>query len=196
MFGLGALTSPGTDSWNVRFQPFLLSRVRLRREFDQCVKRNLHPRTLLLRHIHKVCIDAPENGLVRNNQDVFATLKFHDDRFQADDDVAIRLTAQISIVVLVLIALRKVLRILLFDFSICQTIADTRVKFIQGLPFKLLEGEKSRSLYSSLQSRRPDGQSATIANGFGNETRESVRICIAAFGKVGIASNLTSQIIL
>ena len=57
------------------------------------MERNLHPRALFLWHVHEICIDTPKDGLVRDNQDIFAAFKLHDDGFEADDDVAVRFAA-------------------------------------------------------------------------------------------------------
>lgn len=84
-----------------------------------------------------------------NNEDIFAALKLHDDGLKADDDVAVRFAAQIPVVVFVFITLRKVLGILLFYLCVGQTIANSGVEFVQGFPFELFKGQKSRSLYGT-----------------------------------------------
>ncbi len=47
-----------TDCRNVRLESLLLSTVRPGRQFDERMQRHLHPRALLLRHIHIVSVDT------------------------------------------------------------------------------------------------------------------------------------------
>jgi hypothetical protein len=103
------------------------------------MQRDLHPWALFLGHIHEVCVDTPKDGLVCNNEDIFAALKLHNDGLEADNDVAIRFAAQVTVVVFVFITLRKVLGILLFYLCVGQTIANSRVEFVQSFPFELFK---------------------------------------------------------
>src|SRR5690242_4621676 len=104
VLGLTALSPPRADRGDICLESLLLRRVRLGRELDERVERDLHPRTLFLRHVHEVCVYAPQDGLVCDDQDVFAALEFHDDGLQPDHYVAVRLAAEVAVVVLILVA--------------------------------------------------------------------------------------------
>ena len=83
------LTSPRAHSRDIRLIPLFLGTVRPWRQLDERMQRNLHPRTLLLRHIHIICVYAPQHGLMRDDNNILATLQFHDDGFQPDNDIPI-----------------------------------------------------------------------------------------------------------
>jgi hypothetical protein len=122
--------APRTDGRNVRSKSFLLGLVRARCQLDKRVQRHFHPGTALLRYVHEVGVDAAQDGLVGDDQDVFAALKFHDDGFQADDDVAIRLAAEVAVVVLVFITGLEVGWVLLCNILVSETVADSRVELV------------------------------------------------------------------
>ena len=79
--------------------PFLLGTVGTGGQFNDRVERNLHPGRLRLRHIHKVCVNASQNGLMGDHHDVFATLHLHDDGFETNDDITVGLSAMITVVI-------------------------------------------------------------------------------------------------
>ena len=83
------LTPKRADGGNIRLEALLLGTVGPGRQLDERVQRHLHPRALLLRHVHVVSVDAPQDGLVRHDDDVLAALEFHDDGLEPDDDVAV-----------------------------------------------------------------------------------------------------------
>ena len=64
-------------------------------------------------------LQAPQNRLVTDNQDVILSLEFHDDGLKPDDDITIRLAAAIPVVKLVLVSVGEVIWIRNFDF--CST---------------------------------------------------------------------------
>lgn len=78
VFGRRALRPPCRNSGDVRLEALLVGAICARRELDERMERHLHPGTLLLRCVEEVGIDAAENGLVRDNDDVLATLQLHD----------------------------------------------------------------------------------------------------------------------
>jgi hypothetical protein len=127
---------------------------------------------------------------MRDNQDIFAALQLHDNGFQADHDVAIRLAAEIAVVVLVLVALRKVFGVFLFDLGVREAVADARVQLVEGFPFELLKGEKSCGLYRALERRGPYGEPATVADRFRYQTRQGMRVGFSPLRDVGIATDL------
>jgi hypothetical protein len=63
------------------------------------VERYLHPRGLVLWHVHKVGVNATEDGLVGHYHDVFAAFHLHYDRFEAGHDVAVGLAALVAVVI-------------------------------------------------------------------------------------------------
>ena len=83
---------------------------------------------------------------MRDDQDVFAALQFHNDGLQADDHIAIRLSTKVAVVVLVLVTLRKVLGVLLLDLCIRQAIAHARIELVERFPLKLLEWKEACGL--------------------------------------------------
>ena len=134
MFGGAAFAAPGTHGWNIGFPALLVGAVRLGSELDESVQGHVHPRALRLILFHEIGIDAPQHSLMRDNENVFAAFQFHDDGLEADDHVSVRLSATVTVVVLVFIASRKVFRIPVLNLLICQTITHSRVKLIEGLP--------------------------------------------------------------
>ena len=71
---------------------------------------------------------------MRDDQDILRALQLHDDGLEADDDVAVRLSPAVAVVVLVLITCSKVLGILLLDFSVRETVADAGVELVECFP--------------------------------------------------------------
>ena len=134
----GAILVPCTASFlpksghggDARGKALLVGRVRLWRELDERVKRDFHPRTSFLGHVHEVGVDAAQDGLVRHDEDVFRALEFHDDGFEADDDVAVAFAAEVAVVVFVVVACLEVLGVHLFNVSVRQTVAHPRIEFI------------------------------------------------------------------
>lgn len=159
-----ALASPSTDGWDVGFVTDLLGAISARSKLDQCVQGNIHPGALGLILLHEVSIHASQYSLVSDDEDVLATLKFHDDGLKTDDNVAIRLSATVAVVVLVFITCGKVLRVSILNLLVSQTVADTRVKFVKCLPLKLVvvRREEARSCNGSSQSRGPYCKGAII----------------------------------
>ena len=54
-------------------------------------------------------LQAAQDGLVADNEDVLLPLELHDDGLEPDDNVAVRLAATVAVVELVLVAIRKVI---------------------------------------------------------------------------------------
>lgn len=164
MLSFAALTSPRADGGNVRFQSLLLRRVRLGSQLDQGVQWDFHPRALLLGDVHEVCVNAPQNRLVRYDQNVFAALELHDDGLQADDYVTVGFAAQVAVVVLVFVALRKVFGVLLLDLGVRQAVTDARVELVESFPFELFKSEEACGLDRSFQRGRPDGELTAVTD--------------------------------
>lgn len=71
----------------------------------------LDVRQILMGQIVEVCVEATQDRLMSNDQDVFLSLKFHDDGFEANDDVPVRFATAVSVVEFILVAVRKVFRV-------------------------------------------------------------------------------------
>src|SRR3954454_23530033 len=89
MLGNRTLCSPGRYSLNTSFKHLLLSAVSTRGQLDECMKWNIEPWGFLLILLHEVGIDASENRLVGKYQNVLRSLKLHDDRLKANNDITI-----------------------------------------------------------------------------------------------------------
>lgn len=175
-----ALASPSTDGGNVGLPPLLDGTVGSRRQLNQRVQRYLHPGRLFLRAAHEISVDAAKHGLVSDNEDVLATLQLHNDGLEADDDVAVGLATQVAVVVLVCISALEVLGVTLFNLGVGQSVTDTRVELIEGLPGELLVRQEAGSLDCSLEGGSPDGELG-IACGVLDELRQLLSIELTAF---------------
>ena len=184
MFSRTALDAKRADGGNVCVEALLLSAVRAGGELDQRVQGHLHPRRFFLRHVHVVGVNAPQHGLVGDDDDVLAPLQFHDNGFQPDDHVPVAFSTPVPVVVLVVIAGSKVFRVSIGNFLVRKAVTQTRVELVQGLPFELViafgrRGQKSGGLNGSLQRRGPDGQMAVVAYGFLHQIREGAGVELA-----------------
>jgi hypothetical protein len=116
-----------------------------------------------------------------DDQDVLTALQLHDDGLQTDHDVAIRFSAKVAVVVLVLVALCKIFWVLLLDLRVCQAVTDAGIKLIERFPLQLFKGKEPCRLYGSFQCGGPDCEFTAIADRLGNETWKSMRVSIATF---------------
>lgn len=133
-----ALGAPRAHGRYVGLPPLLDGAVGLGRELDEGVQGHIHPGALGLVLLHEVCVDAAQDGLVGDDEDVLATLELHDDGLETDDDVAVRFAAAVSVVVLVIVAGGEVLGEAVLDLLVCQAIADAGIELVQGLPLQLI----------------------------------------------------------
>lgn len=127
MFGGAPLAAPGAHGLDLGIVLFYHGVVGTGRELDQGVQWHRHPRALFLGLLHEVGVDAADNGLMRDDEDIFAALEFHDDGLEANDNIAVALTASISVVVFIFVARLKVLRILVCNLLVCQAVANTSI---------------------------------------------------------------------
>lgn len=164
MFGHAAFSTPGAHSWDLRIVALLLGAVGSRGQLDEGVQRDGHPWGISLGLLHEVGVDASQHSLVRNDEDVLRALQLHDDGLQTNNNVAIRLTASIAIVVLVVVASCKVLGVQLRDLLVGESVADTRVELIQSLPLKLVVvlGHEAGGGSRAPQRGGPYGERAVI----------------------------------
>ena len=146
------LPSPRADRGNIRLESLLLCTICLGRQFDQCVQRDFHPGALFLGHVHEICIDASQNGLMRNNQDILTPFQFHDNWLESNDHVAVGFAAKVAVIVLVLIALGEVFGVLLLDLAVGEAVADARVELVKGFPFEFFKGKEAGGLYGAFES--------------------------------------------
>lgn len=114
---------------------------------------------------------------MRHDKYVIAPLQLHDDRLQADNDIAVRFATPVAVVVLVFVAGGEIFRVGFGDFRVCEAIAGARVEFVQGFPFELrvaLFGgsEEAGSLDGATEGGSPDRKSDIIRDGLGDERRE------------------------
>ena len=122
----------------IALKPDLLSTIRPRRQFDQRMQRHLHPRTLLLRHIHVVRVYTPQHRLVRHDDNVFTSLQFHDDGLETDHDVPVGFPAPVAVVVFVVVPGPEVFGVAVCDFLVGEAVANAGVKFVERFPFQLV----------------------------------------------------------
>lgn len=71
-------------------------------------------------------------------EDVFASFEFHYNWFKTDDDVTVRFTTSVAVVVFVVVTGFKVFGVSFCNFLVSETIADSRVEFVKGFPFKFV----------------------------------------------------------
>lgn len=138
MFRGAPFATPSRNCRDVGFEALFLRAVCAGSQLDQRMKGNFHPRTLFLGHIVEIRIDAPQNRLMGDDDHVLAALELHDDGLEADDDISVRLTTAIAVVVFVFVSGRKVFGIPFRNLLVCQAIADPRVELIQRFPLELL----------------------------------------------------------
>lgn len=165
------------------------------------MKRNLHPRTLLLGGVEEVGVDAAQDGLMGDNDDILTALEFHDNGFQADNNIAVGLSSSVAVVILVFITGSKVFRVLLGDILVSKTVANTRVEFVQSLPFQPLEAcfscEVASSLDRTLECRCPnDDLGIGWKSGLFHEIREGFRVSLASLRNARIPANFPHQVVL
>jgi hypothetical protein len=179
MLSRRTLSAPGRHGRNVCLQAGLLGVIGPRSQFDESMQRDLHPWGLLLLYIHEVSVDATEDSLMRDDENVLAALEFHDDGLKPDDNITIRLAADVAVVVLVFVACPKVAWVLGLDLAVCKAIANAAVEFVKSLPLQLVEGEKASRLDGSLQSGCPHSQ-FSIANRLFDQIGQNPGVCLAA----------------
>lgn len=89
VFRSASLAAPSAHGRDVCRVPDFFGAVGARCELDKCVKGYIHPRAFGLIVFHEVRIDATKHCLMRNDENVFAALKLHDDGFEANDYISV-----------------------------------------------------------------------------------------------------------
>lgn len=155
-----SLPTPCRHRWDICLEALLSRSICFGCELHQRVKRNFQPWRLIGAGIHEIGIDASDDGLMGDDDDVVASLQLHDDWLQSNDHVTIGLSTPIPVIIFVLISRREILRIFLLDFTIRHPVAHARVQLVQSFPFELvplgLRLQISGSLNRSFQCRCPD----------------------------------------
>ena len=151
MLRRAALPPPRAHRRDISPEPLLLGTIRPRRELNKRMQRDLHPRTLLLGHIHIISVDTPQHRLVGNNNNILAPLQLHDDRLEPYNHIAVGLAAAVAVVVFVVVARAEVLRVLVCDFLVGEAVADAAVELVERFPFEFVVafgggGEVARGL--------------------------------------------------
>jgi hypothetical protein len=191
-----ALGSPGAHGLDIGLGLLLIGTIRAGCKSDESVKRNREPGTVLLIFLHEVGVDAADDGLVTDDQDILTALKLHDDGLQSDDHVAVRLAASVAVVVLVLVTGLEVLWVAVLDLLVCHAVAEAGVQLVQRLPLELVVvlGQEARCGDCALESGRPDCQRAVIANGRADHVRKLARILLASVREGCITTNASVQV--
>jgi len=137
---------------------------------------------------------------LRDDENVLGSFKFHDDWLQSNDNITVRLSSSISVVVLVVVAGTEVFRVLALDFLVGHAVAETRLELVERLPLERLPrglgGEEARGLDRALERRGPDGQGRVFGDtGFADEFGEGTRVQLAAFREAGVAADFALEVI-
>jgi hypothetical protein len=120
MLRSGPFWPPGRHPWHVSLELLKLGAVRLGRQLHQRMQWHLHPGRSLGIDFHEVCVDAAQDCLVGDDEDVLGPLEFHYDWFDADDDIPVRFAASVAVVVFVVVPGLEVLGVGLFDLGVLQ----------------------------------------------------------------------------
>lgn len=79
MFCGASFSTPRAYRGDIRFIPDLFGSICSRCQLDECVQWDIHPRALGLVLLHEVCVNASQYGLVSHDENIFASLQFHND---------------------------------------------------------------------------------------------------------------------
>ena len=136
---------------------------------------------------------------MRHNNDILAPLQLHDDRFQPNYDVAVGLSATVTIVILVIVAGFEVFRILFCDVGVGEAIADARIELVECFPFELAVAfvggcEEASRLNGTFERGSPDGELSVIADGTGDEFRQLLGVELAPLRDIGVTADFTGEV--
>ena len=199
MFRRTPFASKCAHGRNVRLKALLLRTIRPRGQLDQRMQRHLHPGTLLLRHVHVIRVDTPQHGLVRHDDDILTALQLHDDRLKPDNNVAIRLSTPVAIIVFIVISRFEIFGVLVRNLLVRETVADARVQFVQGFPFELVVAfwgcvEKSSCLYCAFKGGGPDCKLAVVTDGGCDKVGKRTGVEFTAIRNISVAADLAGKI--
>ena len=134
MLGRAALTPPRADSLDVSLVSLHLGPICPWCQLDQRVQRHGDPWAFFLRLLHKVRINAADDGLVRNDEDVLAALQFHYNGLKSGHHIAVAFTSPVPVVVLVFVARLEVIGVKVRYLLVRHTVANASVELVEGLP--------------------------------------------------------------
>lgn len=134
VLGRAALPPPRADRLDVSLVSLHFGPIRPRCQLDQRVERYGYPGTLFLRLLHKVRINAADDGLMRDDEDVLAALQLHDDGLEADHHVAVAFASTVSVVVLVFVARLEVIGVKVRYLLVRHSVANASVELVESLP--------------------------------------------------------------
>ena len=105
-----------------------------------------------------------------HDDNVLASLQLHNDRFQADDHVAVRLASPVTVIVFIVVAGAEVFRVGVFDFLVGHAVADSRIELVERLPFELVvslfrRGKMTGGLDRAAKGRGPDCELCAFRDG-------------------------------
>lgn len=199
MFRRTPLTPKRADGGNIRFETLLLGAIRPGGQLDQRMQRDLHPGTLLLRDIHIIRVDAPEDSLMRHDDDILTAFQLHDDGLESDDHIAIGFPAAVAVIVFVVVSGFEVFGVLVGDLLVGEAVACARVEFVEGFPFELVVafgggGEEAGRLVGAFEGGGPDRELAVVTDGGSDEVGERAGVEFPAFGDVGVAADFAGEV--
>lgn len=119
---LNRLGPVSVDSLNAQRIVLDLAFVRLGSQLDHHVQGNFQIRQLFVTLVQEISKDGSENSLVSDDEDVVLTFQFHDDWFEAKNQVRVGFTCRVSVMKLVLVSGSKVSGIMLLQNKTYQTI--------------------------------------------------------------------------
>lgn len=157
------------------------------------MQRNFHPRALILGDIHKVRINAPQHGLMRHNHDIFTPLHLHNNRFQPNHHITIRLSSLVTVVVFIVVTSAEIFRIGFLNFFVGETVANSGVKFVESFPLLFGVGEVVRGLDRTFHGRGPE-RDVGVTDGFTDEAGEVVGVLVAAGREVGVTADAAGYV--
>lgn len=134
-----------------------------------------------------------------DDDDVLASLQFHDDRLKPNDHVAVTLSTSVAVIVFIVITSLEVFRVLIGNFLVGQAIADAGIKFVESFPFKFVialwrSRQEPRGLDGTFKRRGPDGQLTVIANRLSYKIRKRTCIELASGRDVCVTADFAMQV--
>mmetsp|Transcript_25203 Transcript_25203/g.81307 ORF Transcript_25203/g.81307 Transcript_25203/m.81307 type:complete len:523 (+) Transcript_25203:241-1809(+) len=118
----------------------------------------------------------------------------HDHWLQTVDEVLVRLPARVAVVELVLLALRKLGRHLLFDLLVRHAVAHTRIDLVELPPADHLTPKSARRLEGALECGRPHHEVLPLRIMCSHELGESIGVRFASWAQPGIAADLARRV--
>ena len=134
------------------------------------------------------------------NNYILTTLELHDDWLKTNNHVTIRFTATVTIVVFVVITGRKVFRVGLGDFLICQPVTNARVELVEGFPLEFgitfgRSGKKTSGLNGASESGSPNGEFSVIPDGLCNKRRKLLGVEFSSRRNIGVTTDFALEIV-